>query len=111
MIVHYAQSQEMKGMEKMREFVIFSWLCSMAEQLKLSSNPSSQCLQRLVCCYVLYIFVNNTHKNTTNRWMDHKKMRARQHSQEKINKRWTLTDFYLAAGGLNGAQMAQTDFI
>ena len=71
MNVHYAQCRDMKGMEVMREFVIFVWLCSMAEHFKLGSYPSSQCLQRLVCWYILYKFVNNTHTNTIHRWMDY----------------------------------------
>ena len=67
MNVHHAQYREKKGMKKMREFVIFFWLCSMAEHIKLGSNPSSQYLSHLVC-YILHIFVNNTHINIINRF-------------------------------------------
>ena len=59
----------MEGMEKMRESVICFWLCSLAEHIKLGSNPSSQYLPYLVCCYILYFFMHNTHTNIINRWM------------------------------------------
>ena len=42
--------------------LLYFWLCSMAEHIKLGSNPSSQYLPHLVC-YILHIFVNNTHTN------------------------------------------------
>ena len=70
MNVHYAQYREMKGMRKMREFVIFLAV------LKLGSYSSSQYLRHLVC-YILHIFGNNTHTNAINTWLDHMKMRAR----------------------------------
>ena len=79
--VRYAQYREMKGMEKMREFVIFFWLCSMAEHIKLGSNPSSQYLLHLVCCYIPYGFAYITHTNIMHRWMVHVEMRASQYSQ------------------------------
>ena len=75
--------------EKMREFVIFFWLCSTAEHIKLGSNPSSQYLLHLVCWYILYIFVYITHTNIINRWMDYMELRASHYSQTKgFNLGW-----------------------
>ena len=54
----------------------------MAEHIKLGSNPSSQYLPHLVCCYILYIFVYNTHNYHT-QMMDHIQMRASHYSQTK----------------------------
>ena len=53
MNVHYAQCREMKEMKKMREFVIFFDCAQWAEHIKLGSNPSSQYLPHLVCCYII----------------------------------------------------------
>ena len=57
-------------MEVMRDFDIFFWLCSMAQHIKLGSNPSSHYLPHLLCCYILYIFFNSTHMNIIHRYID-----------------------------------------
>ena len=69
------------------ESLLYVWLCSMAEHIKLGSNPSSQYLLHLVCWFILYIFVNNTHTNVINRWMEYMEMRPRHYSQTK-NSIW-----------------------
>ena len=70
-------------MEKMREFVIIFGCAQWAEHIKVGSNPVSQCLQRLVCWYILYVSLYIAHTNTIHRWMDYMEMRAWQNSQTK----------------------------
>ena len=69
--------------EKNERVCYIFWLCSMAEHIKLGSNPSSQYLPHLVCCYILYIFVHITHTNMIHRWMDQTELKARNYSQVK----------------------------
>ena len=69
MNVHYAQFREMKGMEVIREFVIFlAALNGRAYQTRFKSEQSIP--PHLVCCYILYNFVCFTHTIATLRWID-----------------------------------------
>ena len=55
----------------------------MAEHIKLGSNPSSQYLLHLVCCYILYNLVHNTHTNIIHRWMDYTELAASHYSSSQ----------------------------